>query len=244
MDKQIGKIGRVRAGILSLSLLAWPLTGDSADPVAYQVEMLAFAYSNAPQMAGSVPAQSLPSTEEAVQLDVPTGSKYFHALPASELSLATAESILDSSSSYEVIAHVAWRQPGLAEAAAKAVHIEGGPEYRAYATAAQDYGGPQLYAEPEIPVTLKQLDGTVTLVLGQYLHIYTDLVLRRPVTAQVADSAQHTRTSNALHQFRIQGHRRMRSKELHYLDHPLLGILVQVTPLEQETAHTATGTME
>ena len=27
--------------------------------------------------------------------------------------------------------------------------------------------------------------------------------------------------------------RRMRSKELHYIDHPMLGILVRVTPIEE-----------
>lgn len=33
-----------------------------------------------------------------------------------------------------------------------------------------------------------------------------------------------------LHGFNIQSHRRMRSGELHHLDHPLIGILVKVTP--------------
>jgi hypothetical protein len=35
-----------------------------------------------------------------------------------------------------------------------------------------------------------------------------------------------------LHGFNIKDHRRMRSGELHYIDHPLLGILIQVKPVE------------
>ncbi|MCK4708648.1 MAG: hypothetical protein KAU21_08530 [Gammaproteobacteria bacterium] len=32
--------------------------------------------------------------------------------------------------------------------------------------------------------------------------------------------------------FRLQDHRRMRSKELHYIDHPLFGIIVKAMPYE------------
>ena len=31
----------------------------------------------------------------------------------------------------------------------------------------------------------------------------------------------------------INSHRRMRSKELHYIDHPLVGILIQINPVEK-----------
>lgn len=43
-----------------------------------------------------------------------------------------------------------------------------------------------------------------------------------------SDDAKFT----TLHGFNIHSHRRMRSEELHHLDHPLLGILVKVTPSE------------
>ena len=32
--------------------------------------------------------------------------------------------------------------------------------------------------------------------------------------------------------YTLQSHRRMRSKELHYIDHPLVGILIQINPVE------------
>lgn len=37
----------------------------------------------------------------------------------------------------------------------------------------------------------------------------------------------------------IVSHRRMRSKELHYIDHPLVGILVQINPVKKKPAEAA-----
>lgn len=37
----------------------------------------------------------------------------------------------------------------------------------------------------------------------------------------------------------VKTHRRMRSKELHYIDHPLVGILVQINPVEPEPVESA-----
>ena len=51
------------------------------------------------------------------------------------------------------------------------------------------------------------LQGVVRLTRGRYLHIDTDLTVGG---------------------IRIRDHRRMRSRELHYIDHPRVGILVRV----------------
>ncbi len=56
------------------------------------------------------------------------------------------------------------------------------------------------------------LDGTVKISVERYLHIDLDLLLRG--------------------RYRFTGHRRMRSGETHYIDHPMLGALVLVSPLE------------
>jgi hypothetical protein len=40
--------------------------------------------------------------------------------------------------------------------------------------------------------------------------------------------------SQRIEEYPIKFHRRMRSKELHYLDHPLVGILVMAKPVEKE----------
>jgi hypothetical protein len=56
------------------------------------------------------------------------------------------------------------------------------------------------------------LDGTVKISVERYLHINLDLLLNG--------------------RYRFTGHRRMRSGETHYIDHPMMGALVLVSPLE------------
>lgn len=60
------------------------------------------------------------------------------------------------------------------------------------------------------------LDGTLTLTRSRYLHMAVDLIYIDP------------NTGSAL---QLKESRRMRSSELHYLDQPRFGALVQVTPV-------------
>jgi len=62
-----------------------------------------------------------------------------------------------------------------------------------------------------------RLQGLLRLSRGRYLHLDTDLLLRDAASSQT---------------YRIRLHRRMRSGELHYVDHPKLGILVQAERYE------------
>jgi hypothetical protein len=57
-----------------------------------------------------------------------------------------------------------------------------------------------------------RLSGLIRMSQGRYLHLDTDLILRDAVSSQP---------------YRIKLHRRMRSDELHYVDHPRLGILIR-----------------
>lgn len=56
-----------------------------------------------------------------------------------------------------------------------------------------------------------RLSGMIRLSKGRYLHLETDLLLQPPGEKP----------------YRIQLHRRMRSGETHYLDHPKLGVIVR-----------------
>ena len=113
-----------------------------------------------------------------------------------------------------------------------------------------------------------ELEGSVKLVLSRFLHVYTDLLLKKPINLSVEqiaitdipgasnelfetaggmmdeavpaeqkiriDIADPNKTFTTLHGFNIQQHRRVRSQELHHLDHPLLSILVNVTPVTED----------
>ena len=56
--------------------------------------------------------------------------------------------------------------------------------------------------------------GTVTLTRGKYLHLVLDLTLR------TADGKAYV----------LREHRRMKSNDKHYLDHPYFGVITLITP--------------
>ena len=62
-----------------------------------------------------------------------------------------------------------------------------------------------------------RLGGLIRVTRGRYLHLETDLLLR---------------DTNLAEPQRIKLYRRMRSGELHYVDHPRLGILIQAERYE------------
>ena len=88
---------------------------------------------------------------------------------------------------------------------------------------------------------LYEVEGKITVSLSRYLHVYTDLVLRKPRRSQ--DSLLETAGSDPLlyenladtrilDNHRLKEHRRMRSKTLHYLDNPEFSMLILITPYE------------
>ena len=161
----------------------------------------------------------------------------FRLLPTTESNLAFALPLLDQSSRYQVLQHIVWQQPGLDDTIAVPVRIHGGIDYSEQfperENPPQGVSENESTAAPTAPRLLKQLDGTIKIVLRRYLHIYTDLIFRKPVTTEYEQSDGQTVQVTSLTNFRVRLHRRMRSRELHYLDHPLLGILVQITPIEK-----------
>lgn len=59
------------------------------------------------------------------------------------------------------------------------------------------------------------IDGTIAVRRGRYLHADIDLVYKKDVTARLTQS------------------RRLRSKEVHYIDHPLFGVILSVSPIQK-----------
>jgi hypothetical protein len=104
-----------------------------------------------------------------------------------------------------------------------------------------------------------QLRGTLQLHVSRYLHINTDLVMQHYALEETPELAALSLPASANHKAdyrsglmdgaelsltepqaapirsaRIQQSRRMRSNELHYVDHPMLGLVVKVIPVETE----------
>jgi hypothetical protein len=121
---------------------------------------------------------------------------------------------LKTSKRYKVLVHKAWRQTGLSQKDAFSIPIDSRP-----ASTAQAGKGNNIH-------------GTIKIVLGRYLHIYTDMIYQQPRK----DAALSLRGEQArlYKEYPIKSHRRMRSKELHYLDHPMVGILVMAMPVKKK----------
>lgn len=122
---------------------------------------------------------------------------------------------INGSSEYNVLFYSAWRQTGLDESNAFDINID--ELVNLHNNKSQN-----------------AIHGHLKVVLARYLHFYGDLDYQRPIDKSVDASAQNTETELISRQtYPMQIHRRMRSKELHYIDYPLVGILVQINPTEK-----------
>lgn len=199
---------------------------------------------------------------QTLDVDESLGLRAFVRLPEEELQLVKLRDRLDSSPGYRTLAHVGWRQPLSRQEKPRLVHVSSNRRRKALPlmTAPMSTPDPSLNdeavatAEPQMP--LLTLDGTVSVALGRYLHVDVDLVyapdepsvLGAP-NGSITPSAQETTgpvdgtgTADtpsvasppppAVAVYRLVQSRRMRSNELHYLDHPLFGVLVQATPVK------------
>ena len=79
-----------------------------------------------------------------------------------------------------------------------------------------------------IPRTDAKLAGYVRVTIGRYLHFEADLWM--PMEKKDDES-----TSQNNHFAALRESRRMRSNELHYLDHPAFGIITKISPYSIES---------
>ena len=86
-------------------------------------------------------------------------------------------------------------------------------------------GEPLMLAAQAAP-SRGQLSGTLQVTLGRYLHFDARLWLEQPRHSPAA-AAPYMQLRQA---------RTMRSGELHYLDHPRMGVLVRIDPLPPSPA--------
>ncbi len=158
----------------------------------------------------------------------------FQSLATQDPEFARALKSISLSSNYIILTSKTWRQPALDSAAAIPVLIQAGKEYDG----------------------LYELEGSVILLVSRYLHFKTDLWLAdyvqtvEPVIpwwqSETFNSEQQEPAVGGLNYGQspgaetvtkyesirtvvLQESRRMRSGELHFLDHPLFGVLVKVT---------------
>ena len=284
--------------LILLALAAWlpgPLLAqsDSADEATpmYDVEVVIFKNVKAPKSREYILPVSSPNRDDKM-LDLSSAGSLAAAarlgytrLPKDELRLLETVAKLKESPRYEMLSHVAWRQPGVEREKALPIWLRGGRIYGSEYTSIDNQieflesipriegaetGGNKNFAFDEqtlealelqmleqqalrVHQGLYEFEGKITVALSRYLHVFTDLVFRRPrlsvdpVTSNTPQDqylAAYAADTRILNNHSLREHRRMRSKNLHYLDNPEFAMLILITPYEapQETAPPETET--
>lgn len=242
----------------------------------YDVEVVIFKNIQAPKSREFILPVSSPGKDKKI-LDLSSARSIaaanklgYEKLPSKQFRLIEVANKLVKSSRYELLLHVAWRQPGLEREKALPVWIKGGHVYgneytsiddkleylesmpksssnaqtegTAYEFNEQTLKSLQLELQQQQKALrhqgLYELEGKITIALSRYLHTYTDLVLRRPrlsvdpVLNNSAPLAAYSADTRILNNHSLKEHRRMRSKNLHYLDNPEFAMLILITPYQ------------
>ena len=166
---------------------------------------------------------------KAVETAEPAGNDVINITSSDTGMLNKYTKTINASARYNVLVHKAWRQAGLDAESAIDIHINS--KENALTTAPATLTGLKSGLGNDNDKASSSISGEIRIILGRYLHIYTDLIYKRPNTSYtpVLASSQN----DQFKEFSIKSHRRMRSKELHYIDHPLVGVLVMALPVEK-----------
>lgn len=160
----------------------------------------------------------------------------FKALSQKDYQLQEQAKKIDESESRRVLLHTGWRQPGMAREEALTVYFK----RQIAGTSPDSPVTTEVAVDPMATSRLAQaqageLEGMIRVILSRYLHVDSDIVFR-PQLAEEPQSFYAMEIMESTVQpvvYRLQQtRRRMRSRELHYLDNPVLGMLVLITPYE------------
>lgn len=176
----------------------------------YMVEIIIFSQAKGSYAASENWKQDLTQPDfSGARTITPAGSaagKSFQAVDPSRYRLQGEWNRLHNSSEYTPLLHTAWLQPGLPREQSVGVILEVGAPSPALGGA-------------------KPLSGVVKVGLSRYLHLDVNLLYRKPLATTMEDGASYET-------FQLSESRRMRSKEIHYLDHPMFGVIALITPLQ------------
>lgn len=222
----------------------------------YDVEIMIFKNVQVPKGKEFILPVSLPPREKDV-IDFSTASgvrkaaaKSYEVTPKSKLIMTEKAAKIIKSPYYELLVHQGWRQPGLDKKKSLSVWIRGGKVYGdEYVSIDSQLTGTQLDSMSQANDSTQQLirgtnerlfelEGKITIVLARYLHTYADLIFRRPrvtlnpteLSPELAEELENSPNTRILDNYHMLEQRRMRSKSLHYLDHPEFSMLVYITP--------------
>ncbi|MFQ6022879.1 MAG: CsiV family protein [Acidiferrobacterales bacterium] len=148
-------------------------------------------------------------TQDVVDTKLPGIAKAVNVgnIPTPDSKLSKAAITLEADGNYRVLVHRRWQQEAKPRSEADWVHI------RTLTT-----------GQPE-------LEGTLRFYQGRYLHVNIELLFRE---SNLRSLALVSAEDSVPRVYRISEHRRIRGRDVNYVDHPKFGALVQVTPVEEK----------
>ncbi|HEY9051918.1 MAG TPA: CsiV family protein [Gammaproteobacteria bacterium] len=200
-----------------------------AEEVGYEVEVIIFEDATGTYAHSEIwqeePATSTEEASAQIQESVKSGKDKYTFLSSDKYRLMNQAKKLGTHADYKVLYHRAWKQVGLDRDMAFPVHIDSRNPVstESLKTDSQDTSD---------PVT-DYIDGTITLIMSRYLHINTDLIFHKQVAQESLnfnDNSTFLPAASHYRDFPVKFERRMRSREVHYIDHPMVGIIVMATP--------------
>ena len=128
---------------------------------------------------------------------------------------------------------MAWQQPGLDARDVRAIHLDNTRFEKKTAEQDEAPAGEE-WEQPEYMPPAKIFDGIIRLRKSRFLHLDVDFayfpdVLEQPGLEVRDETAGNVRLSTDY--VRLTESRRVKPDELHYFDHPLFGLIVQVSKI-------------
>lgn len=190
----------------------------------YQVELIVFARNQAAPEEHWPTDIKLAYPENLLNLKGETSAYEEFSLLAPNERLLNPHAATVSKGGYSLLYHQAWRQ--MIYGRKTHIAINGGKTFNGH----------------------QELEGSIALSVGQYLRIQTNLWLTQfvpvgsnvtetwpklPPQPNMANNEGETNQDYLIKRIvKLNQERSMRSNEIHYIDHPLLGIIVKIVPVE------------
>ncbi len=156
--------------------------------------------------AGAGSSETWPSDPGILDWDAALPERTYVILPKSEWQLGAEEYTLRKTHGrLEPLIHLTWRQPVSSRKSARPVYLK---------------------STRNIADDTPRMEGLAKISVGRYLHVDLDILLRSvPGEAEVYPGGFKV--------YRFTEHRKMRSGEFHYIDHPKMGALIEIRKVEK-----------
>ena len=128
------------------------------------------------------------------------------AVPQSQWKLSRHAYSLGKDRGIKVRSHQAWRQPGLAKKASPWIDLQSNSS---------------------------QLTGKIRISLSRYLHAEVDIQLFNPDWDPGASFSASQNQLLAAKKINFQASHKLKRDEIHYIDHPLAGVLIRIERFDQ-----------